>query len=255
MGLRYSANPKGAFRSMDNRSPSAQPDPGLLDNMAWHALSGPQSELATWSSNGCAVRYQRKVSPICATDRTDDQAWDGLAELAGPGGYVSLFRDTVSSAPDGWRDVFNEEVSQYIAVDLADRPDIATIELGEPDAEEMVALAKLTEPGPFSIQTYRTGRYFGIREDGRLIAMAGQRMRADGWGEVSAVCVHPDALRRGLGGLMTLAAAHDIIDRGDRPMLHVRDGNDPAHALYLKLGFEVRKMISVGIYRRDGERP
>ncbi len=231
-----------------------QPDPTLLDNMAWHALSGPQSELATWSSNRCAVRYQRKVSPICATDRIDDEAWDGLAELAGPGGYVALFRDSVSSPPDGWKKVFNEEISQYVAVDLPDPPDIPMLELGEPDAEEMVALAKLTEPGPFSIETYRTGRYFGVRQEGRLIAMAGQRMQAEGWGEVSAVCVHPDGLRQGLGAAMTLAAAKEIADRGDRPMLHVRDGNDPAHALYLKLGFEVRRMISVGIFRRDGER-
>lgn len=240
---------------MTDASPADSQDPTLLDNMAWHALNGPQADLATWSSNGHAVRYQRKVSPIYATELTDDRAWEGLAELAGPGGYVSLFRDTVSPAPDGWREVFNEQASQYVAVDLPDRPNVTTVDLGEPDAEEMLALAKLTEPGPFSIQTYRTGRYFGIREEGRLIAMAGQRMRADGWGEVSAVCVHPDALRRGLGAVMTLAAAHDIVDRGDRPMLHVREGNDPAHALYLKLGFEVRKMISVGIYRRDGERP
>ena len=230
-------------------------DPDLLDNLAWHALNGPQLSLADHSSNGAAVRYRRKVSPICATEQTGQEAWEGLGELTRPGGYVSLFRDKVSTPPSGWAELFREEVSQYIATELADTPALADgldlVRLGEPDAEEMLALAKLTEPGPFSINTYMTGDYFGVRRDGRLLAMAGQRMRATGWGEVSAVCVHPDGVRQGLGGAMTLAAAKAITDRGDQAVLHVRDGNDPAHALYLSLGFEVRRMITVGIFRKD----
>jgi ribosomal protein S18 acetylase RimI-like enzyme len=226
-------------------------DPDLLDNLAWHALNGVQADLADYASNGAAVRYRRKVSPICATDRTDVDAWNGLGELTRPGGYISLFRDEVSTPPAGWSEVFREEVSQYVATELDDPPDLDIISLGEADAEEMVALTKLTEPGPFSIKTYMTGNYFGIRREGQLLAMAGQRMRATGWGEVSAVCVHPDGLRQGLGAAMTLAAAKAITDRGDRVVLHVRDGNDPAHALYLSLGFEVRRLITVGIFRRD----
>lgn len=228
---------------------SNEPDANLLDNMAWNALAGPQGHLADWSNNRCAVRYRRRVSPICATERTDDAAWTGLEELAGGQGYISLFRDKVATPPATWNEVFREEISQYVAVDLAEPPELPIVQLGEADAEEMVALTKLTEPGPFGKETYQTGQYFGLRRDGRLIAMAGERMRADGWGEISAVCVHPDALRQGLGAAMTLAAAKEIADRGDRPMLHVRGGNDSAHGLYRKLGFEVRKMISVGVFR------
>jgi len=223
----------------------------LLDNMAWHALGGPQADLADWSSNRCAVRYRRRVSPICATDRTDEAAWEGLEELSGGKGYVSLFRDEVSPPPAGWDEVFREQVSQYVAIDLADVPDLPIVPLGKDDAEEMLGLTKLTEPGPFSIETYRTGKYFGLRQGGRLVAMAGERMRTEGWGEISAVCVHPESLRQGLGAAMTLAAAREITDRGDRAMLHVRGGNDAAHGLYLKLGFEVRKMITVGIFRKS----
>ncbi len=224
-------------------------DLSVLDNMAWHALRGRQADLAEWSPDGRAARYQRKVSPICATSATGRDDWDGLAALAGPGGHVSLFRDRIDPPPGPWKELFREEITQYVAGDLAEPADIGITELGPADADDMVALAKLTEPGPFSAQTHRTGRYFGLRRQGRLIAMAGERMRVEGWGEVSAVCVHPDGQRQGLGEALTLAAAKAITDRGDRAMLHVRGGNDPAHRLYLRLGFEVRRPIAVGVYR------
>lgn len=224
-----------------------------LDNMAWHALAGPQADLAQWSSNGCAVRYHRRISPICATERIDAEAWEGLSEIAGGRGFVMLFRNRVSSPPSGWEEVFREEISQYVLTgateDVARLGSLPIEQLGPEDAEDMVALARLTEPGPFAIETHRTGRYFGVRRDGHLIAMAGERMRVDGFGEVSAVCVHPDAQRQGLGAALTMAAASSIVDRGDQAMLHVRDGNDAAHRLYRKLGFELRTMISVGVFK------
>ena len=71
--------------------------------------------------------------------------------------------------------------------------------------------------------------------------MAGERMRVEGFGEVSGVCVDPVVRGEGLGAVVTLAAAHGIRERGDQPMLHVRDGNDGAHRLYRRLGFEVRR--------------
>ncbi len=235
-------------------SASGPDDLSVLDNMAWHALRGPQADLAEWSPDGRAGRYRRKVSPICGVPTTGADDWAGLAALAGPGGYVSLFRDEINPAPAPWKELFREEITQYVAGGLVDPPDIGITELGPDDVEEMVSLAKLTEPGPFSTQTHRTGRYFGVRRQGRLIAMAGERMRVAGWGEVSAVCVHPDGQRQGLGEALTLAAAKAITDRGDRAMLHVRGGNDPAHRLYLRLGFEVRRPIAVGVYRLIDER-
>ena len=115
----------------------------------------------------------------------------------------------------------------------------------------MVRLAAETEPGPFGPNSHLTGRWFGVRQDGRLVAMAGERMRVEGHGEVSGVCVDPVARGEGLGAVVTLAAAHGIRQRGDRPMLHVRDGNDGAHRLYRRLGFEVRRSVVVAVLRAD----
>ena len=119
----------------------------------------------------------------------------------------------------------------------------------------MVRLTAETEPGPFGPKSHLTGRWFGIRREGRLVAMAGERMRVEGYGEVSGVCVDPSVRGEGLGAVVTAAAADAIRERGDRPMLHVREGNAGAHRLYQRLGFEVRREVVVAILRFDGDMP
>jgi predicted GNAT family acetyltransferase len=105
----------------------------------------------------------------------------------------------------------------------------------------MLALVKQTQPGPFSERTIEMGRYLGHRADGRLVAMAGERMRCPGFAEVSAVCTDPGYRGRGLGGALTLAVAQHIRGRGDEAFLHVAEENVTAQRLYLELGFTVRR--------------
>ncbi|MEM9561851.1 MAG: GNAT family N-acetyltransferase [Actinomycetota bacterium] len=257
-------------------------DEHLLDNMAWHALTGPQADLADHhpdahhpddhhpkdhrptepSDDGdgdapepAALRFRRAVAPFSATEHLDDDGWAALGRLVGPGGAAILFRAEIDTPPNGWQPAYQGRTIQYVATGLAEvdrtvADDI--VELGPDDSDDMVALVALTEPGPFSAETWRTGRYFGLRRDGQLLAMAGERLKVDGWGEVSAVCVHPSARGQGLGAALTLAAAAAIAERGDRPMLHVAEANDPAHQLYLRLGFEVRRTVAAGAYRFVG---
>lgn len=226
-----------------------------LDNMAWHALRGPQAELAEPTPVAGVARFRRPIAPFTAVDELDDQGWAAMAELVGPGGVAILFRAEVPSPPPQWTTVFEGTTIQYQATDL-DPIDSATadqiVELGPDDSDEMVELTAKTEPGPFSAETWRTGRYFGLRRDGKLVAMAGERLRTEGWGEVSAVCVDSSVRGQGLGAAMTLAAAGAIAERGDRPMLHVAEDNRPAHRLYLQIGFEVRRSVVAGGYRFTG---
>ena len=54
----------------------------------------------------------------------------------------------------------------------------------------MLALVAATAPGPFGRRTPLLGRYLGIRDGGRLVAMAGERLRVPGHvehGDPSAV--------------------------------------------------------------------
>jgi ribosomal protein S18 acetylase RimI-like enzyme len=232
----------------------ATPDERVLDDMAWHALTGPQAHLADSSSDGAAHRYRNDIGPFCGVEHLDDRGWAAPAELVGPRGTAVFLRGEVEPAPTGWNELLREPATQYVAGTLAEPPAPASREVTEltaSDSPDMVALAAATEPGPFGPNSHLTGRWFGIRRAGRLVAMAGERMRVDGYGEVSGVCVDPSVRGEGLGRVVTLAAAHAIQERGDRAMLHVRDGNDGAHRLYRRVGFEERRTVTVAVLRPE----
>jgi predicted GNAT family acetyltransferase len=140
---------------------------------------------------------------------------------------------------------------------LATRPLQATDDgmqvLGDADAAEMLALATLTEPGPFLARTHTMGRFIGVRIGGRLAAMAGERMRFPGYVEVSGVCTHPDFRGRGLARRLSAAVAADIQRRGEQPFLHAWATNTAAIALYESLGFKVRTEVNVAVLRRRAD--
>jgi ribosomal protein S18 acetylase RimI-like enzyme len=227
----------------------------VLDDVVWHALTGPQADLATTSGDGLARRYRDEIAPFCGVEHLDDRGWAALAELVvEPDGVAVFLRGEVEPAPTGWNELLREPATQYVAGTLAEPPAPASREVTEltaSDSPDMVALAAATEPGPFGPNSHLTGRWFGIRRAGRLVAMAGERMRVVGYGEVSGVCVDPSVRGEGLGAVVTLAAAHAIQERGDRAMLHVRDGNDGAHRLYRRVGFEERRTVTVAVLRPE----
>ena len=111
----------------------------------------------------------------------------------------------------------------------------------------MLALATATEPGPFGPETYRMGRYYGIRsDDGRLVAMAGERLRLNGFTELSAVCTLPEFQGHGYARALVTELATDTLSEGAVPFLHVKTENG-AKALYEKLGFRVRHSIQLTV--------
>ena len=226
----------------------------VLDDVAWHALTGPQAHFAATSGDGLARRYRDDIAPFCGVEHLDGRGWAALAELVSPRGTAVFLRGEVEPTPAGWHELVREPATQYVAGPLAQPPTEASREVAEltaSDSPDMVALAAATEPGPFGPNSHLTGRWFGIRRAGRLVAMAGERIRVEGFGEVSGVCVDPAVRGEGLGAVVTLAAAHGIQERGDRAMLHVRDGNDGAHRLYRRIGFEVRRMVTVAVLRPE----
>jgi predicted GNAT family acetyltransferase len=122
--------------------------------------------------------------------------------------------------------------------------------LGAADVSAMLELTALTKPGPFFARTYELGQYFGIRDGDRLAAMAGERMRLDGFTEISAVCVHPDHRGKGYARLLIRALIKAIADRGETPFLHVFVSNLNAIALYERLGFAGRATLQVTMLQR-----
>jgi ribosomal protein S18 acetylase RimI-like enzyme len=232
----------------------APPGEGLLDNAVWAALQGRHARFARGA--GGALGYRADVSPFHAVDALDAAGWASLAELVAPGGAAVLFRREVGPLPGGWRELWRDRAHQLVLDDLvAVDPPAAHRELGDADVGEMLALVELAQPGPFLPRTIELGRYLGVFEDGRLVAMAGERLDLDGYTEVSAVCTHPDARRRGLAAALTAEVCRGILARGDRPFLHVAEANDTARRVYEALGFRRRAMVDVLVARAPGSSP
>jgi ribosomal protein S18 acetylase RimI-like enzyme len=222
---------------------SVAPDGGHpLDNVVWHALTTRHAAHA--EGRGAARRYRPDVSVFWAVRDLDPASWAALAALAAPGDQVRLFRAELSAPPPGWA-VDLTGVGHQLVLD-GDVADVAvpdgTRPLGHADVAAMLALVALTAPGPFAARTVELGGYLGVFEGGRLLAMAGRRMAVPGFTEVSAVCTHPDARRRGYAAALTAQVARGIVADGDTPFLHVVEGN-PARRVYEQLGFAVRRQV------------
>jgi predicted GNAT family acetyltransferase len=136
---------------------------------------------------------------------------------------------------------------QFVAPDSFGAEEPEAVVLGPDDLPEMIALTALTEPGPFRSRTIECGRYLGVRRDGELIAMAGERYQLPGYIEISAVCTHPDFRGEGLATRLIRAVAAGIEAAGARPFLHTGATNTNAIRLYERLGFTVSNRMSVTI--------
>ncbi|MGW0629271.1 GNAT family N-acetyltransferase [Streptomyces sp. NPDC002758] len=213
--------------------------PHILDNPAFASLTGPHARFA--ERRGRVLRYPVDVSPwLALPDEPDGDDWADLAALAGPGAEVPLagFRGRV---PDGWEITFQMEGVQLVDDGLAAAPDAEAVRLGADDVPEMLDLVERTRPGPFLPRTIELGTYLGIRRDGALVAMAGERLHPPGWTEISAVCTDPAFRGEGLATRLILAVAHGIRERGETPFLHTGAGNTNAIRLYESLGFRLRR--------------
>jgi len=225
-----------------------------LDNPVWSALQGTHSGVAVGA--GRALRYRPDISVFCGMADNHADSWADLADIAGDDGLVVIFRPGPIVEPGGWARLYSGNGNQMV-LEGAPRsvPALATVDpqtglavsmrpLGECDVDEMVALVARTEPGPFLSRTVELGGYIGIFHGEVLVAMAGQRMRPEGYCEISAVCTDDSARRRGYASIVTAEVAAGIRARGETPFLNVRTDNTAALPVYSRLGFEVRAVTS-----------
>ena len=221
----------------------------LLDNATWHALTTRLAHVA--QGNDRAVRMHPDFGLFAAPRDFSRENLAALAALIPPGGTIGVAELGPLTPPPGTRLVQQMLGHQMVAHQLdVDTPDFAVTPLGNDDAGEMLALATLTEPGPFFRRTNELGDFVGVRVDGKLVAMAGERLRVEGFTEISAVCTHPDHRGRGYArGLMGLVAAK-IASRGETPILHVWAQNKDAIALYQRMGFGFRREMPFTVLER-----
>lgn len=220
----------------------------VLDNPAWSSLRGHHAHLAT--GNDLVLRFPEDVSPFVGIRSfAVPEVWDAILDVFGHGAEVGISH-AEPELPAGWHEVFRIPGVQLVQTDrLHARPDEEAVELGAADVPEMLDLVARTRPGPFLPRTHLLGRYVGIRRDGRLAAMAGERLHPAGWTEISAVAVDPAHRRQGLASRLVLDVAFGIQQRGDRALLHASASNTGAIDAYEKLGFALRRRVSFGAVR------
>jgi predicted GNAT family acetyltransferase len=223
----------------------------VLDRPVWTALSTRHASLAL--GGDLARRYPSTIIPFAATGADDADSLLAFQDLVRPGEEVFLLQADEIVLPAGLSAVSEAAGVQMIA----ERPmealrDPRVERLGADDAADMLALATLTRPGPFTLGAMRLGEFWGVKVRGRLAAMAGERMKQPGHAEISGVCTHPDARGQGLARILSLFVASRIVGRGETPYLHAFATNTAATGLYESIGFGLRTKMNFAVARRDG---
>jgi ribosomal protein S18 acetylase RimI-like enzyme len=223
-----------------------------LDNVIHQALCTRQASFA--EVHGGARRFPAAVTALGGVPEPEPRAYDELAELVGEGSVALFLTEPYTAHPAltlTHAAPLLEMVWEGTALETTTSgPPV--LELGPRDVPEMVELATLTRPGPFGPRTHELGAYLGIREGGRLVAMAGERLKVPGWTEVSAVCTHPEHSGHGYARLLTTAVMEHIRGRGEQPFLHVRKANLRAIELYGRLGYRTRVELHLAVLQRSG---
>jgi ribosomal protein S18 acetylase RimI-like enzyme len=210
-----------------------------LDRPARASLLGPHARFA--QRRGEVLRYHPDVAGFLALpDDPGPDDWHDAAALAGPGGDLAVSGSPMDP-PSGWEVLVRGDGVQMVDAGIETAPDPDAVLLGPADVPEMLALVERTRPGPFRSRTVEMGTYLGIRRDGELVAMAGERLHPPGWTEISAVCTVPELRGQGLATRLVRAVAQGIRDRGETPFLHAAASNATAIRLYRELGFRLRR--------------
>jgi predicted GNAT family acetyltransferase len=220
-----------------------------LDHPVWHALITRQRALAEGGAR--ARRYPPAIAPFAAMADASPQSFAALGALMSLSDYAVLFTPDPVAAPAEFKTLLAKTGEQMIGTPAETSvPAVDIVTLGAADVAAMMELTKLTNPGPFAPRTHELGTFLGVRIDGQLVAMAGERMKPADHTEITAVCVHPNHRGRGYAQLLLGAVARQISARGEIPFLHVFSDNASAIALYRRQGMEIRRRLCVTVLAR-----
>ena len=223
----------------------------VLDRPVWSALETRHRHFA--QGGRLARRYSPSIALFAATAADDAESLRALGELVGPGESMIMAQADAIALPAGLAATSSASAVQMVGEQpLQGVRDERVQRLTQHDVPEMLALASLTKPGPFTSGALSLGDFWGVKVEGRLVAMAGERMKQPGYTELSGVCSHPEFRGAGLGRLMSLFVANQIFARGEVPYLHAYATNAAAIRLYESIGFRLRSAMNVAVVQRAG---
>jgi ribosomal protein S18 acetylase RimI-like enzyme len=219
-----------------------------LDNPILAALTSKHAKLAVKKNN--VLMYRPGTFIMVGAPEISETTIKTLSELVPSEGFAGFMGFSPDMDP-----YFHQQAAipayQMVSETVSEYNKVEYVELGMSDAKEMMELVELTKPGsPFFPGMFQLGKYIGVKEDEKLVAMAGERVKLDGYTEIALVCTHPDYRRRGFAASLSGVLMKEIIDSGEKPFLHVMTHNAPAIKLYEKLGFKIRTQYTISAYRR-----
>jgi predicted GNAT family acetyltransferase len=222
---------------------------GLLDDPIWAALTTGNRALA--QGGPLALRYPPEIAPFAAIADRTEPSFAALAPLVPSEGRIALCTVDRLVPPASLTIDIQAPIIQMIlnAPIASERSETEHVVLGSADVADMLDLTGRTRPGPFGPRTIELGHYIGLRIDGALAAMAGERMRFDRFVEISAICVDPDHRGKGFAALLATRLCQRLQAQGLTPFLHVFANNAGAIALYAKLGFVERRTLNLTVLR------
>jgi ribosomal protein S18 acetylase RimI-like enzyme len=222
----------------------------ILHNPVYNALLTGDAPLA--HGIGSIKYFNEQVSPFVGFPHGYDKGFAELHQQLPAGRKILYANPEKIDQPEGWQIAADIEGLQFVFTGTFTpaHHSMELIPLTKQHVEEMVALAKLTKPGPFDLRTIEFGHYHGIFDNGKLAAMTGQRLHVGNYTEISAVCTHPEHLGKGYAAALIGHQLNFIISQGQVPFLHVRADNDRAIALYERLGFEVSRKMNFYFMKR-----
>jgi predicted GNAT family acetyltransferase len=225
----------------------------ILDNMIWNALTTGNNDIAI--INGDVACYLPDIAPFAGIKDFNDANLKKLYEFIPTNRSVAISSlDKMNHDETMWKVLQPMDITQMVyehsVKTFTTKNSPLIVPLSEEHVPQMIELTALTRPGPFLQQTIRFKNYFGIFIEGRLAAMAGQRMHPRPYMEVSAVCTHPDFRGMGYAKALMLHLMKIILDNSFTPFLHVLSNNNNAIELYKTIGFRTREQIFVDLIRR-----
>lgn len=223
----------------------------ILDRPVWNALDTRHRIFA--NGDKLARRYPASIVPFAASGADDAESLQALGRLVPAGESVFMLQsDPIALPPELTATTTAFGVQMVAEAPLPAVSDERVQRLTLDDAAEMLALASLTRPGPFTLKALSLGDFWGVKINGRLAAMAGERMKQPGYSELSGVCSHPDFRGGGLGRLLSVFVSNRIMARGEVPYLHAYANNANAIGLYESIGFRLRSKMNVAVVQRAG---
>jgi GNAT superfamily N-acetyltransferase len=224
-----------------------------LDNPVWNALTTTHQEFAIGTT--VAKRYPANVLPFVSFDPTAVNPLASLKDVMDMTEVVCIVGD-LPELPVSWT-ILNELVcNQMVCTGLKEvkvDQSIKLSRLGQEEEIELFELINSIQPGFYKPRTASVGNYFGIRVYGKLVAMAGERLKITGMTEVSAVCTHPDFTGKGFAAQLVSTVCKHTIEEGNIPFLHVLSSNLRAIQLYERLGFVTRRSIPFWLLQQHKE--